>query len=77
MLKMALVDVFKALRGFGTKLFPESAEVLCEIRIVETYLQVFREFELVISAYGQRGTGYGCEGLKPLGGDLCLCKNKR
>ena len=54
MLKMALVDVvFKALRGFGTKLFPESTEVLCEIRIVETYLQVFREFKLVISAYGQ------------------------
>ena len=77
MLKMALVDVvFKALRGFGTKLFPESAEVLCEIRIVETYLQVFREFELVTSAYGQRGTGYGREGLKPPG-DLCLCKNKR
>ena len=68
MLKMAL-------RGFGTKLFPESAEVLCEIHIVETYLQVFREFELVISAYGQQGTGYGRKGLKPLG-NLCLCKNK-
>jgi hypothetical protein len=31
MLEVALVNIFKALRGFSAKLFPESAEVLGEI----------------------------------------------